>query len=381
MTRDGMVLITTRRRMLPPDPEPAYPGYETEGALRMSCNVLEDSASMHNQSRRQDRKLLNDITQRLVSSETPRVKRNRNNQSIAIKRVTAKPKNKSTPKPVASGLRRRTRISRSLSPIPTYKPFTPPVAHKQQPRVVKNLHAASVDQAVRRAKHALDSYERDIEMPPLETVKVSRALVTSRTPGKRGARYRSTPRRSLSPPTRRYASTPVRKVQHDVPYASTYYSDSSRGRDLLSIRAKLEAMQEPLWPTETYKDLRSRATDARNRLDVHKGLMDRYLPTDFAPGNEVSYEVDRKYDELAYRMPELQANLKRFTYGNPHAAISPSTGRRAQSVPPMSHSTSVGRAARAPSVAPCMPRPQMSEARRRAREVLCKTKKDPTYFS
>ena len=48
---------------------------------------------------------------------------------------------------------------------------------------------------------------------------------------------------------------------------------------------------------------------------------------------------------VAFRMPELQGSLRRYTYGNPHSEASPKLSR-AQSVPPMPLSSSVKHTAR-----------------------------------
>ncbi|KAK2145285.1 hypothetical protein LSH36_690g03076 [Paralvinella palmiformis] len=47
--------------------------------------------------------------------------------------------------------------------------------------------------------------------------------------------------------------------------------------------------------------LRSRTSDARNKMDQHKILLDRYLPLPVGPPNEVPYEVEYKFSELAER--------------------------------------------------------------------------------
>lgn len=51
----------------------------------------------------------------------------------------------------------------------------------------------------------------------------------------------------------------------------------------------------------SYAGLRSRAADARNKMDHHRVLLDRYLPVRLGPEPEVGYEVEQKYDELAAR--------------------------------------------------------------------------------
>ena len=48
-------------------------------------------------------------------------------------------------------------------------------------------------------------------------------------------------------------------------------------------------------------NLRHKAADARAKMDHHKVLLDRYLPLPTGPLNEVEYEVQTKYGELAAR--------------------------------------------------------------------------------
>jgi len=68
-------------------------------------------------------------------------------------------------------------------------------------------------------------------------------------------------------------------------------------------------MYEPVLPNgpipTSFATLRSKTNEAKNKVDKHKVLMDRYLPIYFGPENEVPYEVDYMYGELVDRMPGL----------------------------------------------------------------------------
>ena len=60
--------------------------------------------------------------------------------------------------------------------------------------------------------------------------------------------------------------------------------------------------------------LRARAAQAKDKLDIHKSRMDRYLPIYLGPENDVEYEVDYKYGELVNRY----MNLARVWYVSTH---------------------------------------------------------------
>lgn len=54
-------------------------------------------------------------------------------------------------------------------------------------------------------------------------------------------------------------------------------------------------------PSMQLSQLRSRTSEARNKMDRHRVLLDRYLPAPTGPIPAVEYEVETKYDELAQR--------------------------------------------------------------------------------
>ena len=61
-------------------------------------------------------------------------------------------------------------------------------------------------------------------------------------------------------------------------------------------------MSDPIeTPVSQMSVLRSRASDARNKMDRTKVLLDRYLPAPVGPISAVEYEVESKYNELAQR--------------------------------------------------------------------------------
>lgn len=83
-------------------------------------------------------------------------------------------------------------------------------------------------------------------------------------------------------------------------------------------------------PPASYESLRNRATDAKNKMHLHKTMLDRYLPISFGPENAVEYEVEYKFDELAQRMPSLDPRRPTRYY-------------RGSSLPPSSRSSIVNK--------------------------------------
>ncbi|CAD5113063.1 DgyrCDS2257 [Dimorphilus gyrociliatus] len=115
-------------------------------------------------------------------------------------------------------------------------------------------------------------------------------------------------------------------------------------------------------PPSSYESLRNRATDAKNKMHLHKTMLDRYLPISFGPENAVEYEVEFKFDELAQRMPSLDPRRPTRYY-------------RGSSLPPPSRGTTNNK-----SFAESY-RPGMSDTRKKLRQVICQAKKDPHYFA
>jgi len=131
----------------------------------------------------------------------------------------------------------------------------------------------------------------------------------------------------------------------------------------------MEAYRMPSAPEASYGSLRSRAQEARNKMGMHRSMLDRYLPVGMGPVQDVEYEVETKYDELAARMPQLKPYRTKFV----------DTSSKVTPYRPASVSRGVpdhaGQHVRANQ------RPPISDTRKRAREVLCKTKGDPHYYS
>lgn len=115
-------------------------------------------------------------------------------------------------------------------------------------------------------------------------------------------------------------------------------------------------------------DLRTRANRARGYMDQHKTLLDRYLPVYMGPEPEVQYEVAHKFGELAARIPYLQPR----EYRESRATSLPPP--RQSTVTPVARTTDYSRSIRTAYA------PPVSDTRKRARQVLCKVKRDPHYF-
>lgn len=57
--------------------------------------------------------------------------------------------------------------------------------------------------------------------------------------------------------------------------------------------------------------LRARAQVAKDHLSRHRILLDRYLPLQLGPENDVVDEVENRYGELLSRMPHLDTRQKK----------------------------------------------------------------------
>lgn len=51
----------------------------------------------------------------------------------------------------------------------------------------------------------------------------------------------------------------------------------------------------------SYAGLRAKYTEAKNKMDLHKSMLDKYLPLYLGPENAVEIEVDYKFGELCAR--------------------------------------------------------------------------------
>jgi len=139
-------------------------------------------------------------------------------------------------------------------------------------------------------------------------------------------------------------------------------------------RRYLEEEEVESYAPPSYKNLRTRAADCRSKLDQQRTMLDRYLPTPTGIPVPVECEVQAKYGELAARLPYLEEqprlrdrSIRSYSQPPPHRPVARPTHSKTSYDSLMR---------RTPSV-----RPPISDVRRHAREVLCKTKNDPTYFN
>jgi len=144
------------------------------------------------------------------------------------------------------------------------------------------------------------------------------------------------------------------------------------------IEARLDLMSDASDPPLAQMSLlRSRASDARNKMDRTKVLLDRYLPAPTGPIPAVEYEIESKYDELAQRMPYLSrvsGSSAADSGSSSSYAVKPYTPAQR----PRSNSFSGPSYSRSSPDPSCTP--PVSDVRKRCRQVLCKTKGDPTYY-
>jgi len=123
-------------------------------------------------------------------------------------------------------------------------------------------------------------------------------------------------------------------------------------------------------PYPDLKTLRSLHSGAKDKMDRYKTSLDRYLPVYMGPVNDVPVEVEYKYDELRNRMPSL----------DPYRAGGGSTGTHyVPPYKPAAASQNKPSSYKADGRPPPW-RPTVSDTRKRCRDVLCKSKGDPTYY-
>jgi hypothetical protein len=116
--------------------------------------------------------------------------------------------------------------------------------------------------------------------------------------------------------------------------------------------------------TPNYTNLRAKYTEAKNKMDTHKTLLDKYLPIYLGPENAVEIEVDYKFGELCNRMPRLDPYRPAMSNGN-----SVSTNKPPRARLPNNFETKKST------------QPAMSDTRKRVRDVICKTRNDKHYYS
>jgi len=132
----------------------------------------------------------------------------------------------------------------------------------------------------------------------------------------------------------------------------------------------------------SFATLRAKTNEAKNKVDLHKTLLDRYLPIYYGPENAVEYEVDYKFGELVDRMPELDPYRPRQGVSS-YVTPAPSTVSYGAPIPPYTPARISRAQAPAGGLPPKAPafRPEMSDTRKRIRDVICMTRRDPHYYS
>lgn len=129
-------------------------------------------------------------------------------------------------------------------------------------------------------------------------------------------------------------------------------------------------------PNNTLIDLRERTKVAKDKMDKHRVLLDRYLPIDYGHPEDVEFEVQTKYGELVERMPQLE-----YSHRSKASLEEPVTYSNIEPYKPAQRST-----VRVEPLPPLLPpvrnsfTPKVSDVRKRARRVLCSIKGDPRYF-
>merc|ERR1712004_226898 len=177
----------------------------------------------------------------------------------------------------------------------------------------------------------------------------------------------------IGAPTRPYV-VPTRTV---ISASHGFHTGNVTGRPPLPharTRKYLEEEEVESYAPPSYKNLRSRAADCRSKLDQQRTMLDRYLPTPTGIPVPVECEVQAKYGELAARLPYLEEQ-PRLRDRSMRSYSQPPPSRPAAR-PTHSKTSYDSLMRRTPSC-----RPPISDVRRHAREVLCKTKNDPTYFN
>jgi len=227
--------------------------------------------------------------------------------------------------------------------------------------------------AVRQARQSLGRLERELGVDeggsPYSYYDDSYAIEAPiASPIVVPTRVTSVRRASLPAIHQRYSvtgmpSVPLRSTVPPSPALSTAHSK------LASIESMLDTTYEPPIQPASYTTLRSAAVEARNKMDRNKKMLDKYLPVHLGPENEVEYEVDYRYGQLADRMPQLSP------YKPKSVAVTNSL------VAPYRPVAKAGRdlceVAKPPMISG---RPPISDTRKRCREVLCKVKGDPRYY-
>lgn len=134
--------------------------------------------------------------------------------------------------------------------------------------------------------------------------------------------------------------------------------------------------------SELFDDLRHRTLEAKNLLGRHRILLDRYLPVSLGPEPEVAFEIQNKYGELVERLPFIERRSKVEVQAEEKENKDEQVSEHVTIIKPYSPAQNT-RSYRATYTyhVPSSFTPTISETRRRARDVLCRVKRDPFYFS
>jgi hypothetical protein len=174
-------------------------------------------------------------------------------------------------------------------------------------------------------------------------------------------------------PTRRNVSSYSSSGVTSYKYPSV---DNGLGKCKISVDYELNNNYMPSQKA-CFTDLRARTKTARDQLSHHRVLLDRYLPINMGPTDDVEYEVENKYGELVHRMPQLEYNHRSKNRYEDEDDSRPS--RIAPYQPAPTRGVKPEPLAYLPPVRNSFT-PKISDTRKRARSVLCKIKGDPRYF-
>lgn len=301
----------------------------TSNKTRRLKNVVSGELHAH-ASRRKDRKLLDDITSKLYDVDNDLIK--------PSERVTS----------AVSDLRRLV-SSRDRGDLITGKQRTTG-SHYKGFRT-NNHSLPKVTRSVSEP-HAIPSFTRTKGLPPTAELAVRTARrCLSRLETELGRDHNDETEFDLTPrisnlkqhhlPHRPVKLSPMPVPNYLDDFDSDYYVPPVRGRSVtrpkplvtgiggatiatgtsrhtirhrsltpskpvnVQARRQLSVEEDYEFLTPSYSNLRAKYTEAKNKLDMHKTLLDKYLPLYLGPENDVEIEVDYKFGELVARMPRL----------------------------------------------------------------------------
>ncbi|CAH1778596.1 unnamed protein product [Owenia fusiformis] len=275
-------------------------------AQRLGNATLDDTDALYNRSRRSDRGLLDSITDSLDLSVPTKVTQ-RNHVYMPAARRQALYLSK-TPAPVPK------REPKTVIDIPTFvdTSYIAPSTQAVLPSTDLMLGAPRTSVS-NRILQAFSDLEDDFERRPIKysaiTAKKSAGL------GAGVSRYGS-----AVPP--RPASIATSRGPR---YQPLYTGD------------RAELYRTPDWDgySTTCSNLKDRMKDVVYSNSVQKTLLDRFIPYDMrAPIDEVDYMVDKKYNEVAERIPSLYRTANFKSTSRDSEVSRPRRSARSASVPP-----------------------------------------------